>query len=81
MKWVSVNNELPKASGAYIVSIKKEGASGVWVFEYVAWFHEPGKKWLKYDPFEDSALNTFKGDITSLVVGWVADVPSFIGNT
>ena len=78
MEWINVKTALPKITGAYIVSVKKEGVSGAWVFEYVAWFYEPGRKWLKYDPFAETELNTFKGEITSLVVGWLANVPSFV---
>ncbi len=79
MKWINVKTGLPKASGAYIVSIKKEGKSGAWVFEYVAWFHEPGKKWLRHNPFAEKVLKTFEGEITSLVIGWLDNVPTFVG--
>ena len=79
MNWISVKTTLPKSTGAYIVSIKREGEMGAWVFEYVAWFYAPGKKWLKYDPFEEKELKMLKGDITSLVVGWLNNVPAFLG--
>jgi hypothetical protein len=79
MQWVSVKDYLPTATGAYIVSIKKEGASGAWLFEYVAWFYAPGKKWLQYDPFTEKVLSTYKSDITNIVVGWLNNVPTFFG--
>ena len=79
MEWISVKTALPKTTGAYIASIKKEGESGAWIFEYVAWFYAPGAKWLRYDPFEEKQLKTFQGDITSLIVGWLDNVPAFVG--
>lgn len=77
MKWVNAKTELPKTTGAYIVSINMEGTSGGWIFEYVAWFYEPGKKWLRYNPFAEKTLKTFEGEITSLVIGWLDNVPPF----
>lgn len=79
MKWMNVNDALPETTGAYIVSLKMKGTSGARVFEDVAWFYAPGKKWLKYDPFEDNKFKMYKGEITPLVVGWMADVISFVG--
>ena len=79
MQWVSVKDAVPTATGPYVVSIKKERERGAWLFEYVAWFYAPGKKWLQYDPFTEKVLNTFQADITNTVVGWIKDVPSFIG--
>ena len=79
MQWISAKDFVPTTTGAYIVSIKNEGESGAWVFEYVAWFYAPGKKWLQYDPFAEKVLNTFQADITNKVVGWLKDVPAFVG--
>lgn len=79
MEWKSVKTELPQSTGAYIVSVKKEGSAGAWLFEYVGWYYAPGKKWIRYDPFAEKDLQILKEEITPVVVGWMANVPAFIG--
>lgn len=79
MEWKNVNVALPEASGPYIVSVKKEDNSGAFIFEYVAWYYEPGKKWIRQDPFADKNIKRLQEEITPMVLGWLSNVPVFAG--
>lgn len=78
MEWIGIGYKLPKSSGECVISVEVKSESGVAaVSSYVAYFDKKTEEWYKTDRFDSKLPKTI---INAKILGWIKDMPSFLGN-
>ncbi|GGB66675.1 hypothetical protein GCM10007424_03300 [Flavobacterium suaedae] len=76
MNWISYPENKPNHSQSYVISVLKRNNNKEHFFKYVAYYDVETDNWYKYDGFVE---NDIKELIQERVVGWVNDLPTYLG--
>ena len=76
MNWINSSEKRPNEDGAYIASIRRKVANGIFVFNYVAYYNRSEDKWYKYNPFTNDSQGEL---IEDQIIGWLDRASVFLG--